>query len=717
MVILIRVSNNSQIQSDEWFEYFKKLNSIPNKFKQQVDILTKALSQKEVLKTFNNLDFRITEDEILKAIKTLKNGKAAGLDGLMNEIIKASKTSLIEILNRIFNAIFAKSQYPKCWTRAYIRPIFKSKSPLDPSNYRGITVMNCFAKLFNKILNSRLDNYLCQNNIIAKEQIGFQKDSRTTDHMFILRTLIEKITQTANNKLYSCFIDFRKAFDTVIHPALFLKLTEIGICGTFYNMLKAMYHEANICVKIENKLTPQFDSNIGVRQGDTISPNLFKIFINDLTKIFDEKCDPVSLHDTNLSCLLFADDVVILSKTESGLQRSLNLIETYCKKWCLELNVDKTKVLIFNKSGKLIKRDFVFGNNTIECVQTYKYLGILFSASGTFSYAKKDLYQRALKGLFKLYRSFSDITPNVSTGLHIFDHTLKSVALYGCEIWGSSTLSKTKEFKIEKSYEQYDCEKLNIKFCKYLLGVHKKASNYAVLGELGRYPIYITIICSIFKYLVRLQDMDNDSLLFKAYTVSKNLSDNGKKSWINNVEQMLQELNIKNSNIDISNVKNILIKRFRLFWNNKVNQNGKLDTYVKFKNNIGMEPYHLQIKNGNHRKALTRLRISAHTLEIEQGRYKNKPREERLCSSCKKIENEDHFILNCSLYLNERTILLDIVNKLVPNFKNLIEDQKFLYLMTCEDTIIMKELGKYVFNSFKTRDERLPPTVLPSNQV
>jgi hypothetical protein len=84
-------------------------------------------------------------------------------------------------------------------------------------------MMSCLAKLFNKILSNRLEKFFETNNIIKKEQIGFMKKSRTSDHVFILRTLIDKMKIIGKSKLFCCFVDFRKAFDTVVHPALFLK--------------------------------------------------------------------------------------------------------------------------------------------------------------------------------------------------------------------------------------------------------------------------------------------------------------------------------------------------------------------------------------------------------------------------------------------------------------------------------------------------------------
>lgn len=177
-----------------------------------------------------------------KAIHALKNGKSTGLDCISNEMLKCSELILLPCYVKLFNSILCTGFYPKHWKTGYIIPIFKSGSKYDPSDYRGIAIISCIGKLFNSILNNRFDSYLTKFNVISESQIGFQKKSRTVDHMFILRTLIEKCIAN-KTYLYTCFVDFRKAFDSVVHKALLLKLQNIGIVGYFYSIIKNMYND------------------------------------------------------------------------------------------------------------------------------------------------------------------------------------------------------------------------------------------------------------------------------------------------------------------------------------------------------------------------------------------------------------------------------------------------------------------------------------------
>ena len=175
---------------------------------------------------------------------------------------------------------------------------------------------------------------------------------------------------------------------------------------------------------------------MGVRQGDNLSPNLFKIFINDLSSMLSNTPDTVPLNNLDIHCLLYADDVVLLSTSANGLQQKINTLEDFCQRWCLSVNVEKTKVLVFNKAGKLLKNNFLLNNNILENVTNYRYLGVIFSASGTFSLAKDALYKNGLKCYFKLCKDILSFHPSIKTSLHILDHTIKPVLLYGSEIWG-----------------------------------------------------------------------------------------------------------------------------------------------------------------------------------------------------------------------------------------------------------------------------------------
>ena len=180
-----------------------------------------------------------------------------------------------------------------------------------------------------------------------------------------------------------------------------------------------------------------FPINLGVKQGDNLTPNLFKIFINDLSDYIEDSIDPIWLNNKPLNCLLYADDLVLFWTSAKGLRTRLDKLQKYCKDWCLKVNPNKTKVLVFNKADRHIQEIFMYENKILDCVVNYKYLGLHFSASGSFSFVQTEMHKKALKAYYKLHKDLLTLNPNINTSLHVFNHTIKPILLYGCEIWGS----------------------------------------------------------------------------------------------------------------------------------------------------------------------------------------------------------------------------------------------------------------------------------------
>ena len=151
-------------------------------------------------------------------------------------MIKASYGSLLSVYEKRFNIILKAEIYPNTWCEGPITPIFKSDDKSDPGNYRGIGVLSCLGKFFSSIVNQRLVDFLEKKKILHPSQIGFLKDNQTADHIFTLRTLIEKYSYHHNQKIYACFVDFKKAFDSVWHEGLFYRILSYGIGGNIYSL-------------------------------------------------------------------------------------------------------------------------------------------------------------------------------------------------------------------------------------------------------------------------------------------------------------------------------------------------------------------------------------------------------------------------------------------------------------------------------------------------
>ena len=242
-----------------------------------------------------------------------------------------------------------------------------------------------------------------------------------------------------------------------------------------------------------------FNVTLGLKQGEPLSPLLFVLFINDISSIID--INTLSLNDTELLSkylILFADDIVLFTTCPQSLQEQLNNIHTYSNKWGLKINVNKTKVCIFEKRKQLHKEKFTINNEVIDIVDNFVYLGIHFNSNGTMKTAIKTLSDQALKAYHNLLSLFDRIKLNIKMKLSLFDTMITPILLYGSEIWGA-----------------YDCkeiDKVHINFCKRLLGVSKSTPNLAVLGEWGRFPLAIIAKERAIKYWLKIHNSPGSTI-------------------------------------------------------------------------------------------------------------------------------------------------------------------------------------------------------------
>ena len=192
--------------------------------------------------------------------------------------------------------------------------------------------------------------------------------------------------------MYCAFVDFKKAFDLVYRDGIWYKLLQSGASSKFANMLKAIYKKVKSCIKVHGNLSRYFESYMGVKQGGPLSPLLFILFINDMeTSIYDQSADLVTFDEFKLFLLLFADDTVIFSYTEQGLQVLVRRLENYCKTWGITVNTDKTVLMVFKSGNRPETVDIFFDNCKLKNVSKFTYLGVTLSANGKFYQAQKAL--------------------------------------------------------------------------------------------------------------------------------------------------------------------------------------------------------------------------------------------------------------------------------------------------------------------------------------
>ena len=220
----------------------------------------------------------------------------------------------------------------------------------------------------------------------------------TIDNIFALHGLITHLINQGK-KLFCAFVNFRKAFDLVNRDILWFKLIKLGVRGKILSVMRGMYSSVKSRVKYQNELSTDFECYLGVRQGECLSPFLFSMYINDIEDEFLlHGIDGIEVDAIKLFLLLYADDSTIFSETAEGLQEGLNLLSSYCTKWKLMLNTDKTKIVVFRKGGILPRNlKFNYNGSELEIVSSFSYLGIVFSTGVPFQMHKLPLLDRLKK--------------------------------------------------------------------------------------------------------------------------------------------------------------------------------------------------------------------------------------------------------------------------------------------------------------------------------
>ena len=645
----------------------------------------------------DTLNRPIELNEVTDSISDLKTGKSSSDDLINNEILKAlsdSNTHLL-LLVKLFNQCLDSRTYP--WNNSIITPLHKKGCKSNPDNYRAVAVSSNIGKLFSTILLNRILQYKSEQSPDPINQLGFSKGAQTYDHILTLQTITNKYKKL-KKPVYAVFVDFRKAFDSVSREALFLKLNKLGIGGKLFETLNHMYNNSTGQIKLSGHLSKKFPINKGTEQGHPLSPDLFKIYIKDLSPKLDfENCP--SLLNTIVSHLLWADDLIIFALDPYTLQKQLDILHEFCLEWGIEINTDKTKLIKFNRNFENpsdIHSKFNIGQCTLQEVDSYCYLGMDIHSSGSFAPARKALKLKAMRALYSLKSTINKTKLSFRALTTLFDSLIKPIILYGAPIYTpdmnilkhivKSSIddpSKISHTDLLRKLSLLDCEKVHLHFLKWSLGVNKRASNVGTWGETGRYPLIYECINLTTKYLKRVKGLNNSSLVSLAYKEQVNMN----LDWYKKIKPTLNiDMNFKSDHVTASNfnsnipiqkrykpseredflfhngfkkriplesvvtpnhsgqfspykILKLLKQNFKVSWQSSLNSSRKLEFYCTVKKNFSKEAYLDIVKDYSDRAQLARLRTSAHSLEIEIGRRNGITREDRVCKFCDLSQN------------------------------------------------------------------------------
>ena len=703
----------TNIRLDQWYVHFKSLFAPPVSSQESYDDVISILQKGNTGSECDYFNTPITDEEIEATIKQLNFNKSVSGD-LTPQHFAFSMPAILPFMRKLMNRLFSRGEFPDSWTKSVLVPLHKNGNVNSPDNYRGIAIMDVMCKIYIAIITKRISFFTDAFSKISEAQAGFRSGYSTIDNAFVLSSLISKCLAMKRKFVYVAFIDFKKAFDSVEREILFKILSNQGSKGNLINAVRSIYKSVKAVVKTktaktsshENNVafsyTDAFDCPIGLRQGCSLSPILFILFINELSRIFELKgIRGIQLYpdSVEITHLMFADDVAFVSDTIVGLQRQLNILETFCRTYSLTVNVQKTKVVVFKKGGHISQREKWFYNGTqLETVNQFCYVGVCFTNRLSLYKMAENMCDKAKRVLNHLFNSFGELK-NIpfKTFFKVFDCKVSSIALYGSEIWG------LKEMACIENLQTYAC--------KRFLNATNGTCNDVILGDLGRYPMYIYTVKSCLSYWIRILKLPDTRYAKCCYKMLKHYDAIGYSNWVTDIRCLLykngfgyvwESQNVANKNQFIYVFINRLKDQFIQTWRSRVVSNIKLHYYIEYKHSFGLEKYVTSIDILKFRKALLQFRSSSHNLMVETGRYFGIAREDRICLYCESgLEDEFHFLFICALYESLRIMY-------IPHF--ILEHRTTLAfgnLMSNENDSIIRNLAMYLYYAFEKRHDFL----------
>lgn len=572
-------------------------------------------------------DDPISFDEFKTAAASCKFKSSGGPSGIPAAAFKFLPDKWINFLCLLLNMIFLSRSFPTAWCVSRLVTIFKKGSKKACDNYRGLSIMDSLAKIYDRILYHRLDLWFKPD----REQAGALKGRSCTEWIVTLRLLMDYALYK-KVKLFILFVDFSKAYDRVPRNGLIESLKALGCGIVMLCAIAAMYSSTQLVLG-----AAIISVTLGVKQGSPSSCFLFTLYVNPLIRELKAKCGNDGFL-RSLHCLLLMDDTVIFSTSREGLLKKVAILDQFCAKSGMKVNSSKTKFMVLN-GDNIDKRDISASNYTIELCKFYVYLGATFCASGklvpSLEKHAEDKFAHVLK--FVSFMNKNSMFPFRIKKL-VMDAAFMSAVFYGCESWLTNNFKpmKTTYFSVIKA----------------LLGVRKTTANDLCLIELGVPSVKAYIQNIQFRYFKRIF-ASRIHVADDPFIVVFNLCKDANTPCSSYISALLQ-LRHNIVEADIEQTKN----RIRL------SDKTKLITYRELCPDLSSCTIYNTNVNELLRMKVTRLRLSSHNLAIEMGRWSRIERERRLCA-CGQIQTEHHVLCDCILtfqYRNRNKFDLDFSN-------------------------------------------------------
>ena len=410
-------------QLNQWVEHFTDLLNRPTPEEQP------NISQAEV-----DLPISVekpSKEEIKKAIRTLKNGKAAGPDGIPAEALKADIDTATDILHNLFAKIWDEEKVPADWREGLVIKLPKKGDLRDCSNYRGIMLLSVPGKVLNRVILDCVKDAVDPQ--LRDQQAGFRRNRSCADQIASLRIIIEQSLEW-NSPLYINFIDYEKAFDSVDRQTLWKLLRHYGVPVKIVSLIQCIYQDMGCRVVHAGQTSEKFQVKTRVRQGCLLSPFLFLLVIDWIMRETTRgKNNGIqwTLFE-QLDDLDFADDLALLAHNQNQMQDKTRRLETFSAKTGLKINLRKTELIKINTTANT---PITVGGKPIKEVESFVYLGSTITKQGGTDVDVTSRIGKARGAFIMLKKVWTSKEVSTETKMRIFNSNVKSVLFYGCETW------------------------------------------------------------------------------------------------------------------------------------------------------------------------------------------------------------------------------------------------------------------------------------------
>ena len=404
-------------------------------------------------------------EDIYQVLSTLDANKGAGPDGIPAVAARGCALSLARPRWLIFNKSLDSGTFPSSWKVASVKPLWKAGNRSDVSNYRPISMLCVFSKIFERLVLQQLKPALRQ--LIHPNQHGFMGGRSTVTNLLVYEDFISR-SMESGYEVDGIYTDFSKAFDKVDHDLLMYKLREAGFCGVLLQWFGSYLSDRTQYVKINNYVSSNKCVTSGVPQGSHLSPLLFNLFINDISACF-----------VNSNFLLFADDLKVYHAIRNSsdavlLQSDLDRLHEWCASNRLPLNLKKCHFITFSRCNRAA-RSYKLGDGGLVKCETVVDLGVTFNSRLSWHDHVAGVVSRAYKQLGFVNRHTRDFD-NLRAINVLYCSLVRSVIEYASVLWSpSAVLLREMVEKVQRRH---------LRYINFRLGIPIDSLNYDDLQRL-----------------------------------------------------------------------------------------------------------------------------------------------------------------------------------------------------------------------------------------